>query len=107
MTEEKWSTLDELLVPHGPYYVFVAADGKRGTYFVGATNDVVKFVLDRNDYLEPGQKDFVAVYQEEVSRDDFELAEKRRNELSQCSKDVIYALVEKGNPNWIDIGRRR
>jgi hypothetical protein len=107
MAEQRWSSLEDLRKPRGPYYVFIAADGVRGAYLVGATNDVVKFVCDRNDFLEPGQKDFIAVFAEEVSKHDFDVAESRRAAMSALSREDIYAIVEKGNPGWVDIFRNR
>jgi putative endonuclease len=87
------------------YYVYILASRIGGTLYIGVTNDLVRRVYEhRSGAAEGFTKDYEVkrlVYFE--SFDDIEQAIHREKRLKKWTRAWKIALIEKDNPNWIDL----
>jgi len=87
------------------YYVYILASSIGGTLYIGVTNDLVRRVYEhRSGAAEGFTKDYEVkrlVYFE--SFDDIEQAIHREKRLKKWTRAWKIALIEKDNPNWIDL----
>jgi putative endonuclease len=87
------------------FYVYLLASQKRGTLYLGITNDLVRRVYQHKEKLLPG---FTSRY--DVRRlvwcevyDDPVNAIEREKEIKKWRRAWKIALIEKDNPDWRDL----
>ncbi len=87
------------------YFVYIVANGKNGTIYIGVTNNLAKRVWEHTNKVVQG---FTSkydvnklVYFEDYS--DINLAIKREKRMKEWSRQNKINLIEKNNPNWIDL----
>ncbi len=87
------------------YYVYILASKKRGTIYIGVTNNIQVRVYQHKNNLVPGftQKYSVhnLVYIEEY--DDVSEAIGREKQLKEWKREWKVSLIEKNNPEWADL----
>jgi putative endonuclease len=87
-----------------PYWVYIVANFKRGTVYVGVTNDLVRRVFQHREHITRGFTSRYAVtrlvYYEQY--DHARTAIQREKNLKHWSRDWKIALIENGNPDWRD-----
>jgi putative endonuclease len=88
-----------------PYYVYLLASRKRGTLYVGVTNDLVRRTYEHRNKSVPGftQKYGVDRLVWFEALDDITAAILREKELKEWRRDWKIALIEADNPEWIDL----
>ena len=87
------------------YFVYILASQRNGTLYVGVTNDLVRRIHEHREKLVEG---FTARY--EVSRlvwfdqtDSVEEAIAHEKRLKRWRREWKLALIEKSNPDWLDL----
>ena len=87
------------------YYVYLLASGKRGTLYIGVTNDIARRVYEHRTGAVPG---FTARH--DVKRlvwyephDSIEAAIQREKTMKHWYRQWKIDLVEKDNPGWRDL----
>ena len=87
------------------YYVYILASKKNGTLYIGITSDLIKRVWQhKNDFIAGFTKKYKVhrlVYYEQYI--DPALAIKREKLLKSWNREWKICLIEKKNPNWIDL----
>jgi putative endonuclease len=87
------------------FYVYILASHIGGTLYIGVTNDLIRRVGEHKLKLVEGfteKYDVVKlVYFEQF--DDPENAIRREKRLKKWSRAWKIALIEKDNPDWIDL----
>ena len=87
------------------YYVYILASHIGGTLYIGVTSDLVRRVFEHKSKVVESfteKYDVVKlVYFEQF--DDPENAIKREKRLKKWSRAWKIALIEKHNPDWIDL----
>ena len=89
----------------GSYYVYILASRIGGTLYIGVTNDLVRRVFEhRLKAAESFTKrhDVVRLVYFECF-DDIEQAIHREKRLKKWARAWKVSLIEKDNPNWIDL----
>ena len=87
------------------YYVYILANKRNGTFYIGMTNDLIKRVWEHKNGLVNG---FTRKYQVkmlvyyEVTTDVNE-AIKREKQLKKWFRKWKLELIEKNNPEWRDL----
>ena len=88
------------------YYVYMLTNEKGNVLYTGVTNDLIRRVYEHKNHLDKGS--FTArynieklVYFEVTS--DVEAAIEREKQIKGWSRKHKDKLVEKKNPNWIDL----
>jgi putative endonuclease len=88
-----------------PYYVYILANRKNGTLYIGSTNDLVRRVYDHKQGAIEG---FTKKYQ--VNRlvyfevfDYGQAAFQRERTMKHWRRDWKIALIERNNPDWCDL----
>jgi putative endonuclease len=88
-----------------PYYVYILASRKHGTLYVGVTNDLARRVLEhRSGKASSFTKEhqvFRLVFFERFDRVDEAIAMEKR--LKRWHRPWKIELLEKQNPEWIDL----
>ena len=87
------------------YYVYILASRIGGTLYIGVTNDLVRRVYEHKSGVAEGfTKDY------DVNRlvyfecfDEVEAAIQREKRLKKWPRAWKIVLIEKENPNWIDL----
>jgi putative endonuclease len=89
----------------GSYYVYILASRIGGTLYIGVTNDLVRRVFEHKSNI---AKSFTKNH--DVNRlvyfecfDDIEQAIHREKRLKKWTRAWKISLIEKDNPNWIDL----
>jgi putative endonuclease len=84
------------------FYVYILASRIGGTLYIGVTNDLVRRIYEHKSGTTEG---FTKEY--EVTRlvyfECFEAAIHREKRLKKWTRAWKIALIEKDNPNWIDL----
>ena len=87
------------------YYVYLLANRKHGTLYLGVTNDIVRRVYEHRSKATGG---FTARY--DVNKlvrfeiyDDVLTAIARERELKKWRRDWKIRLIEEQNPDWTDL----
>jgi putative endonuclease len=87
------------------YYVYLLASRKHGTLYIGVTGDLVRRVYQHKTKAVGG---FTSKY--EVSRlvwfeacEDVTAAIAREKEIKKWRRDWKLNLVERDNPDWLDL----
>jgi putative endonuclease len=87
------------------FYVYILANRIGGTLYIGGTNDLIRRVGEhRLELVEGFSKKHgihTLVYIEQF--DDIENAIKREKRLKKWPRAWKISLIEKDNPNWIDL----
>jgi putative endonuclease len=86
-------------------YVYILASGKRGTLYIGVTNDLARRVYEhRQGHASKFTKRYSVhnlVWYEEYSI--MPEAIQRETSLKRWKRDWKIALIEKNNPEWTDL----
>lgn len=87
------------------FYVYMLASKTGGTIYIGVTNDLVRRCFEHREELAKG---FTENY--EVTRlvyferfDDAASAIQREKRLKKWNRSWKIQLIEKNNPNWLDL----
>ncbi|HSX25266.1 MAG TPA: GIY-YIG nuclease family protein [Candidatus Andersenbacteria bacterium] len=87
------------------YYVYILANKKQGTLYIGVTNNLVRRIHEHKHGLVPGftKKYGVKnlVYFELTS--DIKIGIAREKQLKKWNRDWKIRLIEKDNPDWNDL----
>jgi putative endonuclease len=87
------------------FYVYILASHIGGTLYIGVTNDLIRRVGEHRLELAEGfTKKYDVhrlVYYEQF--DDIENAIRREKRLKKWNRAWKISLIEKDNPNWIDL----
>ncbi len=87
------------------YFVYILANKKHGTIYVGVTSDLRKRVCEhKNDITEGFTKKYQIhslVYFEETG--DIRSAIQREKQLKKWERNWKINLIEKNNSNWEDL----
>jgi putative endonuclease len=87
------------------YYVYLLASDRNGTLYIGVTNDIVRRVFEHKSKVVPGFTKRYAV--DELVwfeiYDDPTSAITREKELKKWQREWKVELIEKQNPQWIDL----
>jgi putative endonuclease len=87
------------------YFVYILANKKNGTLYVGVTNDLVRRVSEhRTDVIDGFTRKYAVhnlVYFEELQ--DPTSAIEREKKLKRWRRDWKRDLIEKANPEWRDL----
>ncbi|MEJ0075914.1 MAG: GIY-YIG nuclease family protein [Alphaproteobacteria bacterium] len=88
-----------------PYYLYILASGRRGTLYIGVTNDLVRRVYEHRTDAIPGftkkYKVHRLVYYE--AHDDISAAIAQEKRMKRCSRAWKTELIEKQNEDWHDL----
>ena len=86
-------------------YVYILASRKNGTLYVGVTGDIIRRVSQhRNGVISGFTKKYKVcklVFFEQFS--DIRLAIQREKQLKKWNRQWKIELIEKNNPEWIDL----
>ncbi len=87
------------------YYVYILANKRNGTLYIGVTNDLIKRIHEHKNNLIAGFTSKYNVhrliyYEQFVN---IEYAMQREKRLKKWNRKWKLALIEKENPNWIDL----
>jgi len=87
------------------YYVYILASQRNGTLYVGVTNDLIRRGHEHRHKLAEG---FTAKYGVDrlvwfESTDSIEAAITREKQLKHWNRAWKIALIEKSNPQWLDL----
>ena len=88
-----------------PYYVYILANQRNGTIYIGVTNDLIKRVYEHKNNLVNGFTKKYAVhllvYYEQY--EEIESAIIREKWLKKWNRKWKLKLMEKVNPKWKDL----
>ncbi|MCC7036862.1 MAG: GIY-YIG nuclease family protein [Alphaproteobacteria bacterium] len=87
------------------YFVYILASKKRGTLYIGVTSDLVKRVYEHKNKLAEGftKKYNVSQLVYFESSGDVKAAIQREKQLKDWKRDWKMELIEKDNPDWLDL----
>ncbi len=87
------------------YYVYILANKRRGTLYIGVTNDLIRRVHEhKNNYVDGFTKKYNVhqlVYYEIA--EDIGSAMKREKQMKKWRRQWKIELIEKNNSNWKDL----
>jgi putative endonuclease len=87
------------------YYIYILANKRNGTLYIGVTSNLVKRVYEhKNNIIEGFSKKYnihKLVYYEIT--DDIESAIRREKQLKKWNRKWKINLIENSNPEWIDL----
>jgi putative endonuclease len=87
------------------YYIYILANNRNGTLYIGVTSDLIKRVWEHKNKVVEGftQKYHVnkLVYYEQYR--EAENAIRREKRLKKYNRKWKVELIEKINPNWKDL----
>ena len=87
------------------YYVYILANKKNGTLYIGMTNDLIRRVYEhKNDLVEGFTKKYQVhrlVYFEETN--DVRIALQREKQMKKWKRQWKIDLIEEMNPDWRDL----
>lgn len=87
------------------YYVYILASGKRGTLYIGVTNNLARRTHEHKTGIAPG---FTRKYRIKTLvwyevHQDIEAAIQREKSLKRWYRDWKIDLIETENPEWRDL----
>ena len=89
------------------YYVYILASYQNGTLYIGITNNLVKRIWEhKNKVVEGFTKEYGVdklVYYETTN--DINSALLREKQLKKWNRQWKLELIEKENPDWIDLAK--
>lgn len=87
------------------YYVYILASQRNGTLYIGVTNDLVRRVYEhKQDFVKGFTSRYAVhrlVYFEHTQSIDAALT--REKELKKWRRQWKVDLIEKKNPEWVDL----
>ena len=87
------------------YYVYILANKRNGTIYIGVTNNLIKRVYEhKNNLIDGFTKKYnvhMLVYYEHTNI--IEEAIKRKKQLKKWDRNWKIALIEKKNSEWKDL----
>jgi len=87
------------------YFIYIMASKKKGTLYVGVTNDLMRRVFEhKNDHIEGFTKKYKVhrlVYYEHTN--DIYSAIEREKTIKTWNRQWKISLIEKKNPDWNDL----
>ncbi len=87
------------------YYVYILANKRNGTLYVGVTNDLIRRVYEhKNDLIEGFTKKYqihTLVYFKNTGN--IESAINREKQLKRWQRQWKISLIEQQNPQWNDL----
>lgn len=87
------------------YYVYILADDRNGTLYIGVTNNLLERVFQHRTKVVKGftEKYLISklVYYEQTS--DVRSAIEREKQLKKWNRQWKINLIESMNPNWRDL----
>jgi putative endonuclease len=87
------------------YYVYILANKKQGTLYIGVTNDLIKRAFEhKNDLVEGFTKKYGVhqlVYFEQTN--DITSAINREKQIKKWRRQWKIELIEEKNPDWKDL----
>lgn len=87
------------------YFVYIMANKKNGTIYIGVTNSLLRRVYEHKNNLVKGFsiKDelYNLVYYEYLS--DAHSAKEREKKIKKLNREWKVRLIEKENPGWKDL----
>jgi putative endonuclease len=88
------------------YYVYILASKKKGTLYIGVTNNLERRLYEHKHHLAPG---FTAKYNvtklvwfEQTSS--IEAAIQKEKQMKKWNRSWKIRLIEENNPGWNDLG---
>ena len=87
------------------FYVYILASRRNGTLYVGMTDDLVRRVWQHREGIIPGftKQHHVTMLVWYEQHADICDAIAREKKLKRWKRDWKIALLEEGNPHWIDL----
>ena len=91
-----------------PYFVYIMANGLRGTLYIGVTNDLVRRAYEHREGLINGfsKRYGVKSLVHFELFDDVEAAIRREKRLKHWNRQWKIDLIERLNPEWDDLYNR-
>lgn len=90
------------------FFVYILASRKKGTIYIGVTNNLARRVLEhKNDLIEGFTKDYKVhdlVHYEET--DSVDVAITREKQLKKWKREWKVKLIEENNPLWEDLYKK-
>jgi len=87
------------------YYVYILANKRNGTLYIGVTNDLLRRLYEHKNGLVEGFTKLYnvhhLVYYESVN--DINAALQREKQLKRWNRKWKIELIEKENPHWCDL----
>ena len=87
------------------YYIYILASKRNGTLYIGVTSNLIKRIYEhKNSLIEGFTKRYYVhklVYYEET--DSIYSAIKREKQLKKWKREWKLDLIEKNNPDWLDL----
>jgi len=87
------------------YFVYILASGRRGTLYIGVTNDLVRRIYQHREGEVPGftkQHSVTRLVYYEV-HDDIGAAILREKRIKRWRRDWKIEMIEKQNEDWHDL----
>jgi putative endonuclease len=89
----------------GQFYVYIMANKRNGTIYIGVTSDLARRTYEHREGLVKGfTRRYglkMLVYYEVF--DSILIALQRETSLKRCPRKWKLALIEKRNPQWLDL----
>ena len=87
------------------YYVYIMASKRNGTLYIGVTNDIVRRVAEHKQGLLEGFTKQYGVHLLVHLEWFFDIRDaiQREKQLKKWNRQWKLNLIEKRNPNWIDL----
>ena len=87
------------------YYVYIIASRRNGTIYIGVTSDLVERIWEHKEKLVEGFSkryniDKLVYYEQHTDVKEAIIREKR---LKKWNRQWKLELIEKDNPNWVDL----
>jgi putative endonuclease len=87
------------------YYVYILASKRRGTLYIGVTNDLIRRIYEHKNGLVEGftkrYKVYNLVYYQQC--EDIESVIQREKHLKAWHREWKIRLIEETNPMWKDL----
>ena len=88
-----------------PYFVYIMASRRKGTLYVGVTNDLLRRAQEHREGLVPGFTSeygvHLLVYFE--AHDEIAVAISRERQIKRWRRQRKFELIEAANPSWDDL----
>ncbi len=87
------------------YYVYISASKRNGTLYIGVTNDLLRRVYEHKNNLIEGFTSKYQVHQLVYYETTSEVTDalRREKQLKKWKRAWKIELIEKNNPQWIDL----
>ena len=87
------------------YYVYILASKRKGTLYIGVTNDLVKRIYEHKNGFVQGFTEKYGVHKlvHYEQCENIESAIQRENRLKSWHREWKIRLIEETNPEWNDL----